>query len=116
MKHMRQNAMPTSPTAGDTIVKLPPSLEDVAAPYVDTLTLLRQKYEESVSMPNGDTPDDTSNGGRKIGLSDAAMEDQRKYQEAEEESYFFDEAEENNEVMNYNSDLRHNEIRQGYSL
>jgi len=91
---MRQNVTQVSPSLTDTtIVKLPPCLEDLATPYVDTLTLLRQKYEENVS----ELTDGTSEGdkGRRIGMSEKAIEDQRKFREAdEEESYFFDDVEE----------------------
>lgn len=95
-KHICQTANGTqlSPSSTDTtIVKLPPCLEDLATPYVDTLTLLRQKYEENVS----ELTDGTSEGdkGRRIGMSEKAMEDQRKFREAdEEESYFFDDLQE----------------------
>jgi hypothetical protein len=74
-------------------VKLAPCLEDLATPYVDTLTLLRQKHEENVSELSNGTIEE--NKGSRIGMSDKAMEDQRKFREAdEEESYFFDDLQE----------------------
>jgi len=95
-KHIYQNGNGThlSPSSTDTtIVKLAPCLEDLATPYVDTLTLLRQKHEENVSELSNGTIEE--NKGSRIGMSDKAMEDQRKFREAdEEESYFFDDLQE----------------------
>lgn len=104
------------------------SLEDVATPYVDTLTQLRKKYEDNLKATKGvdnnivstrsgvgGSHDDSdgenggpksfsnyfgnspSRGGRvpRIGMSDKAIEDQRKFRETdEEESYFNDDDEE----------------------
>jgi len=120
LKHLCQHSSAstnnsTSPATGDALNKLPPSLEDVATPYVDTLTLLRQKYEENVNFANGATNDTiVSDGdrGHRTGMSEKAIEDQRKFREADqEESYFFDDVEVNSENY-HNSDLRQNGIRQ----
>jgi len=82
------------------------SLEDVATPYVNTLTVLRQAYEENkdvVSPTRGneeghtDPPSPNSHSSRyfpsmarpRVGMSEKALEDQRKFREVdEEESYF----------------------------
>lgn len=70
--------------------KHPPSLEDVATPYVDTLTQLRQKYEENMKKEDSSFGF-VDDGGRGMGMNEKAMEDQRKFRETdEEESYFFD--------------------------
>jgi len=87
-----------------------PRLEDVSSPYVTTLTVLREAYEAN---RNSNQPMDHMQGGLNAGqtspggsryfppsgsaphhpvpriLSGKALEDQRKFQEAdEEESYF----------------------------
>lgn len=97
------------------------SLEEVATPYVDTLTILRKKYEDNLSAateisagdPRNDDNKDTSNtdtssigsaryfstmGGRPMELmSEKALEDQRKFrQTGSEESYFEDDEDEVN--------------------
>ena len=114
-KHMRQQSRQLSDTS---IVKVSPSLEDVATPYVDTLTLLRQRHEENTSGSNSETANGTDDAkGKRVAMSEKAIEDQRKFREAdEEESYFFDDVEDSNEVMNYNGDVRQNGMRQGYRL
>ena len=91
------------------------SLEEVATPYVNTLTTLRKAYEDSLSAATvisegGPRNDDTKNknspntspignaryfstmGGRPMELiSEKALEDQRKFrQTGSEESYFDD--------------------------
>ncbi len=117
-KHMSQNPTTNSGTSpsGDSLNKLPPSLEDVATPYVDTLTLLRQKHEDNVNSSidgvNGNEADKT----RRSGMSEKAIEDQRKFREADqEESYFFDDVEDNSE--NYNiTDVRNGMKQHGYRL
>ncbi len=48
-KHLSQQPA-SSPKAEDTSMKRTPSLEDVATPYVDTLTLLRHKYEANKTL------------------------------------------------------------------
>lgn len=114
---MRQQSRQISTEADTSIVKLSPSLEDVATPYVDTLTLLRKKYEENVILSNNDGGNgSTDNKSKRIAMSEKAIEDQRKFRENDkEESYFFDSDDSNNADMNYNSDNRQNGIlRQGY--
>lgn len=89
----------------DSDFKHLPSLEDVATPYVDTLTQLRQKYEENIKKD--DSTDGFTDGGerRRTALNEKAIEDQRKFRETdEEESYFFDDGEDNNEVTSSNQD------------
>ncbi len=106
---MRQQSRQSSDT------KLGPSLEDVATPYVDTLTLLRQKYEENTNSATGEIANGTDGKGKRVAMSEKAIEDQRKFRETdEEESYFFDDVEDNNEVMNFNNGQ--NAMRQGYRL
>lgn len=83
---------------GQALSNAKPSLEDVATPYVDTLSQLRQKYEENIKKD--ETTDSFSDGGerRRTALNEKAIEDQRKFRETdEEESYFFDDVEDNNE-------------------
>mmetsp|Transcript_20125 Transcript_20125/g.43395 ORF Transcript_20125/g.43395 Transcript_20125/m.43395 type:complete len:1431 (+) Transcript_20125:446-4738(+) len=87
-----------------------PRLEDVSSPYVSTLTTLREAYEKNQNanqplegMQGGLSVGQTSPGGSRYFppsgssphhpvprvLSGKALEDQRKFQEAdEEESYF----------------------------
>lgn len=47
-KHLQQSTSSANPS--DAFIKRNPSLEDVATPYVDTLTLLRQKHEENTNV------------------------------------------------------------------
>jgi hypothetical protein len=97
---MRQNTNQLSPSSNDSnIVKVPQCIEDLATLHVDTLTLLRRQYEENVRectiVMNG-----AGHDGRP-GMSEKAKEDQRKFREVdEEESYFFEDAEDKNEPMN----------------
>jgi protein phosphatase-4 regulatory subunit 3 len=87
----------SSSSISDSPIKRIPSLEDVATPYVDTLTLLRQKYEENKTLSNlkvgsNDTSTDNENQNRLM-QNEKAREDQRKFHESSsEESYFFDDA------------------------
>jgi protein phosphatase-4 regulatory subunit 3 len=71
-----------------------PSLEDVSSPYVNTLTCLRQAYEKNLCSNFGHVarkPEAQSNGegnGHTV-TNEKALEDQRKFREADqEESYF----------------------------
>ena len=79
-----QEVEPTNPSNSSQTQN--PTLEEVATPYVDTLTLLREKYEE---MSKGDLDfiaqkskfdQDTYGPGsmreRAVRLSERAMEDQ----------------------------------------
>ena len=104
---MRTNSTQLSPTSNDTtIVKPSLSLEDVAMPYVDTLTQLREKYEENISSNAVDASSDDR--GRRAVMNEKAMEDQRKFREVDqEESYFFDD-DDNNLTCNSNG------VRQGF--
>jgi hypothetical protein len=87
----------SSSSISDSPIKRIPSLEDVATPYVDTLTLLRQKYEENKTLSNlkvgsNDISTDNENQNRLM-QNEKAREDQRKFHESSsEESYFFDDA------------------------
>lgn len=85
-----------------------PSLEDVATPYVTTLTKLRKEYEEDlkkeVSGPeqNGDGESQGSGGpyypaAPRVVLSEKALEDQRKFRQADEEESYFDCDDDDNE-------------------
>jgi len=96
-----------------------PSLEDVATPYVDTLSQLRKTHEENMNaskgggkatdmldacMENGHHPSsgyfDDSPSGRspRVVMSQKALEDQRKFRETdEEESYFNDDDDDDEE-------------------
>ena len=70
-----------------------PSLEDVSSPYVSTLTCLRQAYEKNLSNSRDPNSERLATGGneqsRTVALDEKALEDQRKFQEADkEESYF----------------------------
>jgi hypothetical protein len=90
-----------------------PSLEDFATPYVSTLTLLREAHEKQMEEKNGGrrylAPDQkpelsdelgdasahsryfhhNSPGRSRIGMSEKALEDQRKFREVDQaESYF----------------------------
>ena len=73
-----------------------PSLEDVSSPYVSTLTCLRQAYEKNLNTNGNDsmqTSEGLSNGtheqNRTTVMNEKALEDQKKFQEADrEESYF----------------------------
>jgi len=90
-----------------------PSLEDVSSPYVSTLTVLRKAYEANlnatktpqspVSGDNSSASTPVSPGGsryfrdglaRQHGaarqLSGKALEDQRKFREADQEESYFD--------------------------
>ena len=85
-----------------------PSLEDVSSPYVSTLTILRQQYDknllEAEKTQSGDSKHDSlSEADRhsryfhgdsavrsnRVVMNEKALEDQRKFREADqEESYF----------------------------
>lgn len=102
------------------------SLEDVATPYVSTLTTLRKVYEENLNCSNGTTKNtngkpetqeskDASNGGNEhpryfnsalvrnpqAGMSQKALEDQRKYRQADADESYFD-SDEDDDATNCN--------------
>ena len=73
----------SSSSISDSPIKRIPSLEDVATPYVDTLTLLRQKYEENKTLSNlkvgsNDTSTDNENQNRLM-QNEKAREDQVRH-------------------------------------
>lgn len=104
-KHLIPNTDPSS-SPKSTTSKQEPSLEDVATPYVNTLTVLRKAYEDNVAasqMANDQHHQDenvSANGGGnsrffpsmrpRVNLSEKAMEDQRKFREVDEEESYFD--------------------------
>mmetsp|Transcript_458 Transcript_458/g.724 ORF Transcript_458/g.724 Transcript_458/m.724 type:complete len:233 (-) Transcript_458:164-862(-) len=109
-KHLSKHQPHTGNQASSTNQFL--SLEDVATPYVDTLSQLRKKHEENQiaakverdgydyishganSTSNPLVPSGSPIRGPRAGLSGKALEDQRKFLESdEEESYFNDEDE-----------------------
>ena len=79
-----------------------PSLEDVSSPYVSTLTVLRKAYESYLQQkqaneqqPQQDSQDvNTAGGSRYFGsttnLTGEALEDQRKFQQADAEASYFE--------------------------
>jgi hypothetical protein len=78
-KHLCQK--PSSTDMSDATMKITPSLEDVATPYVDTLTLLRRKYEENVNatkVGKGESSGSNAfdNDSQRIMQSAKAREDQ----------------------------------------
>ncbi len=82
------------------------SLEDIANPHVDTFAQLRRTHEENIGMhldPNGEPQGSggtTFNGRPAPVINKKALEDQRKYREAEsEDSYFNDDDDDDDEVM-----------------
>jgi protein phosphatase-4 regulatory subunit 3 len=92
-KHLSATSSPSSVTDR-------PSLEDVATPYVQTLTILRKTYEDDLRIDKDQTVDqegrEQSNGTgsyydhARSGMSEKAMEDQRKFREVDEEESYFD--------------------------
>jgi protein phosphatase-4 regulatory subunit 3 len=63
-----------------------PSLEDVATPYVQTLTILRKTYEDALRQANEQAADKgaQSNGAffdnsARTGMSEKALEDQVRF-------------------------------------
>lgn len=77
-KHLSRQATSTN---NEAITKITPSLEDVATPYVDTLTLLRRKYEENMSEIKADSTDspgikEYGHGDGRIMQNEKAREDQ----------------------------------------
>lgn len=100
-KHMRQSSTQLSLSSTDSAsVKLPQCLEDFATPYVDTLTLLRRQYEENIRGDLTARMNEDENG-RRLAMREKALEDQRKFREAdEEESYFFDDVDDKSESTN----------------
>lgn len=104
-KHLIQ---PTGPSSSpkSTTSQQGPSLEDVATPYVSTLTLLRKAYEdtvttskmakdehhqgENVSANGGDNSRYFTSMRPHVNMSEKAIEDQRKFREADEEESYFD--------------------------
>ncbi len=83
-KHLCQQS--SSVDASDNTMKRIPSLEDFATPYVDTLTLLRKKYEENVGIDNSgssaaENSDIAFNGGdQRMIQNEKAREDQVRRQ------------------------------------
>mmetsp|Transcript_15100 Transcript_15100/g.32563 ORF Transcript_15100/g.32563 Transcript_15100/m.32563 type:complete len:1620 (-) Transcript_15100:311-5170(-) len=100
------------------------SIEDVAAPHVDTLAQLRQKYEENLFTTSGAAgrgqgdesdenqpprsryfDDDSTNAAasRQVGargvMSERAREDQRKFREISSEEAFFAEGDDDDEPL-----------------
>jgi len=92
-----------------------PSLEDVSSPYVRTLTDLREAYETLVrernsrdSNPNQLTNENQNNNtgltnlvvGRanRVVTNEKALEDQRKFREADQEESYFDCDDDDDEV------------------
>jgi len=86
------------------------SIEDVATPYVDTLTQLREKHEENiqslrggqihtgVNVENGNSRLTSSMCMTRVGMSQKAIEDQRKYRERDEEESYFNDEDDDDEV------------------
>ena len=80
-KHLHQQP-PSSSEVNDVAIKRTPSLEDFATPYVDTLTLLRHKYEENSSVTkssSNESPisgDPFSNDNQRLIQNEKAREDQ----------------------------------------
>ena len=77
-KHLSRQKTSTNNEAN---TKITPSVEDVATPYVDTLTLLRRKYEENMSEVKADSTDspgrkENDNGDGRIMQNEKAREDQ----------------------------------------
>lgn len=78
-----------------------PSLEDVSSPYVSTLTALREAYEKLLHEKSnlnqgqgiGQTTDmnvaSSGESGRVV-MNEKALEDQRKFREADQEESYFD--------------------------
>jgi len=82
-----------------------PTLEEVSTPYVNTLTHLREKYEENMASPKSGTGGDldftaknskysqdtfdSQGSGQTIRMSEKAIEDQRKFREGDEEDSYF---------------------------
>merc|ERR1712238_397495 len=106
-KHLCQQSSNSSGINDTLLNHMSSSLEDKASPYVDTLNQLKKKYEENVSTlkvgkscshyPNGTIAsriEYSDKGGplqSRNCLSEKALEEQRKFREAdEEESYFND--------------------------
>ena len=81
-----------------------PSLEDVSSPYVSTLTVLRKAYESHLQqqqLPANQQPrqqnshDTNASGGSRYfapatSLTGDALEDQRKFQQADAEASYFE--------------------------
>lgn len=63
-----------------------PSLEDVATPYVQTLTILRKTYEDDLRQANEQAADQYAQGSSafsdnsaRTGMSEKALEDQVRF-------------------------------------
>lgn len=63
-----------------------PSLEDVATPYVQTLTILRKTYEADLRQANEQAADQDAKGSGaffdksvRTGMSEKALEDQVRF-------------------------------------
>ncbi len=79
-----------------------PSLEDVSSPYVSTLTCLRHTYEtlqrerQAQNNPNQSLGVSENTGianmarGNRVVTNEKALEDQRKFRQADQEESYFD--------------------------
>ena len=79
------------------------SLEDIANPYVATFTQLRRTHEENIGVhlvPSVNGPlGATFNGRPHSVINKKALEDQRKYREAESEDSYFNDDDDDDEVV-----------------
>ncbi|KAK1734523.1 serine/threonine-protein phosphatase 4 regulatory subunit 3 [Skeletonema marinoi] len=83
------------------------SLEDIANPHVDTFAQLRRTHEENIGMhldPNNEEGNPGNDGATFNGrpapvINKKALEDQRKYREAESEDSYFNDDDDDDEVM-----------------
>ena len=112
-KHLSPHMSGSGKNGGFANGRSTPSLEDLAAPHVDTLAQLRKKHEENLAVAAGAGHDHGDGGenrpprsryfgggeseeasggpGARVGLSERVREDQRRFREATaEESYFDD--------------------------
>jgi Component of IIS longevity pathway SMK-1 len=78
-----------------------PSLEDVSSPYVSTLTALRKAYEELLRKKGkqyqgqgtdqmSEIANASSGDTGRVMMNERALEDQRKFREADQEESYFD--------------------------
>ena len=82
-------------------------MEEIANPHVETFAQLRRTHEENIgihhdSNEQGPAGSDgaTFNGRPALVINKKALEDQRKYREAEsEDSYFNDDDDDDDEVL-----------------
>jgi hypothetical protein len=79
-KHLSEQ--PPSPKVSNAKIKRRTSLEDIATPYVNTLTLLRQKHEENLSLTKSEASENLGessffdNENQRMVKNDKAREDQ----------------------------------------